>query len=756
MQPAGVDEWAPAVVNRPFSIGDYLYTDRSSVAELHLDNAVMRMGQVTSFGFLNMTDQLVQLKITEGDMSFTLHDLSPNDVFEVDTPNAAITLLRVGTYRIHVDPDANTTFVFTRSGEAEVTGGGQAFTLNPGNSASLSGTDQLTYDIEGPPQPDSFDSWCAQRDAREAQSEARRYLPPTVVGSEDLGDYGTWANESEYGPVWYPQSVPVGWAPYHYGHWAWIEPWGWTWVDDEPWGFAPFHYGRWVYWRDRWGWAPGPCARIGYGGPIIRPVYAPALVAWFGGAHWGVSIGIGAAPSVGWVPLGWGEVYTPSYQCSRSYFNNVNVYNTRIVNTTNITNVYNTVYVNKTVYNQNFVNVRAPNAVNAMPQNAFASGRPVNQAGTFVPHTQLARFQPSQAALVAPPVAPTRQAVAPSLGRPAVTPPPQVIQRPVIARNAPPPAPASFASRQAFLAQHAGQPHNYVAMRQATASQPPRVVAVRQVPPVQPITVHPGEHGGNAPGAVAGHGPAPRSPQGSYPAPGTPPARNGSPAARTTPPTPQGAQPPVQRAQSPGYPNQGVQPQAQQPQARPSHGTPPNLRQGGQQPGSNQPYHSPETSPGHPNTNGQPTRQAYPDQRQAYPDQRQAQPETNRPAPQYSRPAEQPRPAPQPPREAGRPVEQSRPPSQPSREVTRPTEEPRPAPQPPREVTRPAEQPRPAPQPPREVTRPAEQPRPAQPPPREVTRPSEQSRPAQQPREEHGNPPNRGQKEESRSDHGQR
>ena len=52
--------------------------------------------------------------------------------------------------------------------------------------------------------------------------------------------------------------VAAGWAPYRYGRWAWVRPWGWTWVDDAPWGFAPFHYGRWVCGRgERWCWAPG-------------------------------------------------------------------------------------------------------------------------------------------------------------------------------------------------------------------------------------------------------------------------------------------------------------------------------------------------------------------------------------------------------------------------------------------------------------------------------------------------------------------
>ena len=65
----------------------------------------------------------------------------------------------------------------------------------------------------------------------------------------------------EYGTVWFPHVTIVGWAPYRYGHWAWISPWGWTWVDDAPWGFAPFHYGRWVFVARRLGLGALPAAR---------------------------------------------------------------------------------------------------------------------------------------------------------------------------------------------------------------------------------------------------------------------------------------------------------------------------------------------------------------------------------------------------------------------------------------------------------------------------------------------------------------
>lgn len=497
MEPAGIDDWAPVEVNRPFTTGDYLYTDQKSIAELELDSAVFRMGEVTSFGFLNLNDQIVQLKLTEGDIYFRVHDLAPGQVYEVDTPNAAITLQRDGVYRIHVNPEANTTFVVVREGQAEINGGAEAFTLNPAQSANLSGTSQLGYDIEGAPGPDALDQWCLERDQRAMQPSETQYVPPSMIGYPDLNQNGAWTETPDYGPLWYPTHVDAGWAPYHVGHWVWIDPWGWTWVDAEPWGFAPSHYGRWVYWHDRWGWAPGPIA-VRYGRPY-RPVYAPALVAWFGGAHWGVSIGIGGGgPALGWVPLGFGEIYTPAYHCGPSYFRNVNVYNTRVVNEVNITNVYRTVYVQRGVYNQNYMNVRAPRGAVAMSASAMASGRAVQEAGRPVQANAMGEFR--GAAMVSPGVVPTRNGVAPLMGRPAPHPNQAVFARSIVAHVAQPQAVVPFAQRQAFVQQHAGEPVNFAAMRQQYQGQARPVAVARVEQPSRPaMQVHAGERVGNVP-----------------------------------------------------------------------------------------------------------------------------------------------------------------------------------------------------------------------------------------------------------------
>ncbi len=440
MQPAGADDWSPAVMNRPFTTGDNLWADVDGRVELHLNHAVLRVGPNSSLGFLNLDDHIAQLRFSEGEMTIRVRRMSEDESFEVDTPNAAITILREGEYRFNADPDSATAWVMVRHGEAEVTGGGQAFTLRAGNSAQLSGTDQLAYDVGGVPPVDDLESWAEDRDNRESRMQSARYLPPDVIGYEELDNYGFWRDTPNYGAVWFP-TVDASWAPYSDGHWAWIEPWGWSWVDNAPWGFAPSHYGRWAYIGNNWGWLPGPVAMVNGAAPVMAPVYAPALVAFIGGGGWGASLSFGG-PAVGWVPLGPGEVYAPAYQVSQNYFRTVNVSSTTVVNTVNITNVYNNVYVNKTVtnvtVNQHFANMAAPNAVSAMPQNAFATGRPVKQAGISVPRNQIASIQPASMAL-APSVAPSRQALAPVAGnRPASRPPANAVSAQVVAKVAPP------------------------------------------------------------------------------------------------------------------------------------------------------------------------------------------------------------------------------------------------------------------------------------------------------------------------------
>jgi FecR protein len=412
LEPAGTASWTGAALNRPLTIGDKLWTDENSRAELDIGDAVIRLGSTTGFSFLNLDDQTAQMQVTAGTVIVHVRSLASGEQDEIDTPNLAVTLQQPGTYRVEVSDTGDTTIVKVDEGAALATGGGQSFAVASQQSVTFTGTSVLTADYATLGAPDDLDEWSLQRDQDEQQQAAvaQQYVAPDTVGGDDLGSYGTWEDTPDWGYAWFP-AVAAGWAPYTLGNWVWISPWGWTWVDEEPWGFAPFHYGRWGYWQRRWCWIPEPRRK--------RPVYAPALVAWIGGRpRAGASVSIGAR--VGWLPLGPGDVYG--------------------------------------VAHARYVNSEVPGAVTVVPRNVFTSAQPVAPHRVILPRQGGIGFRATTAA---PAITPVRQSVLGAnwrSGRAVRVPPPAIMNRPVVARLAPPRAPVSFAREQAAIRGNGGRP----------------------------------------------------------------------------------------------------------------------------------------------------------------------------------------------------------------------------------------------------------------------------------------------------------
>jgi hypothetical protein len=500
--PAGIDDWVSAVLNRPITTGDKLWTDQNSRAELQIGSASIRLGDSTGFSFLNLDDRAMQIRLTEGTINLRVRHLDDNETIEIDTPNLAFSVLRPGRYRLNVNENGDTTIIDVRDGQGEVTGGGSAYTVHAGQEGYFSGTDSLSADVQDLPGEDDFDSWCEERDLRQDHAAARRYVSDDVIGYEDLDQYGGWRPVPEYGTIWFPHTTVVGWAPYRYGHWVWISPWGWTWVDDEPWGFAPFHYGRWVFVGGAWGWVPCPPRTVAVA--YVRPVYAPALVAWVGGPHFAVGVAIGGGVNVGWFPLGPREVFVPSYPVSRRYVNNVNISNTT-VNTTVINNYYNTTIVNKnvTVNNVRYANQQVPGAVTATTGTTFTSAQPVSRNLVKVDQREMASAPPVARA---PATVPQKQSVLGAGAAARVRPPAVVQNRPVVAKTPPPPPPPSFAVHQQAIQRNNGQPISVAQTRQietqtqAQAQTHTNVAPVRVAPPAKAATLtyrQPNDNRGN-------------------------------------------------------------------------------------------------------------------------------------------------------------------------------------------------------------------------------------------------------------------
>jgi hypothetical protein len=470
------DDWQPADRNVPMTLGDRIYTGSRSRIELQVHGGdFVRLGARTDFAALNLTEDTKQFSLKSGVASIRIRRLSDSEIFEIDTPNAAVTFERPGDYRVDVDQDGFTR-VEVRSGSATVAAGGGQIPLNAGEGIEVEGIDAPRYDIVELARPDAWDQWVSQRDYRRTRARSYRYVNADIVGADDLDEYGRWEQVRDYGSVWFPTAVAADWAPYRSGHWIWQDPWGWTWVSAEPWGWAPYHYGRWAMVSSRWCWVPVA--------PAVRYVsYSPALVAFVGGGPgWSASVSVGGGGFVGWFPLGprdpfspwWGDRARAGYSGAGS----------------------NVVYVNRTY-------------VTVVNQNIFVSGGVVT--GNIVRDRTVVSQVAAAPVLRGPiPVVPTRDSLHVAVRADEVAaprPPAAIVSRMVVARTAPPPAPPTFQAKLAVISENRGAPVAPAAAARISVENRGRPQAVTDVRPVaaQPgrVTLSPREAGSGAAGRRA-------------------------------------------------------------------------------------------------------------------------------------------------------------------------------------------------------------------------------------------------------------
>jgi hypothetical protein len=415
LQPGGTGDWGSAARNRPMTVGDKIWTDKDSRAELQTGVVSIHLGSMTALSFLNLDQTITQMRLAEGSINFRVKEIRQGDTYEVDTPNAVFTITQAGAFRIDVNENGDNTGITVIRGAGQVTASGKTYDVQAGQRGIFNGADDVKSTIlpQAPP-ADGLDQWASQRDLGEQNSVSRRYVPEDMPGTQDLDNNGTWSQDGANGPVWYPSEVSPDWAPYSNGYWSYVGPWGWTWVDYAPWGFAPFHYGRWGYIGGRWGWYPGP--RIGVS------IYGPAFVGFLGG---GFGFGFGVGFGVGWFPLGFGEPFHPWYHGGYGYVNRINVSNTfvRNVNAIHSTGNFNYAYAHNT------------HAVTAASRSAFTGGQAINRSAAHINEASLRGAQVTNNAGVSP----TRQsALGAANARGNVSRPPSSVEnRSVMARTSP-------------------------------------------------------------------------------------------------------------------------------------------------------------------------------------------------------------------------------------------------------------------------------------------------------------------------------
>jgi hypothetical protein len=405
--------WRKARLNFPVTGRNSVWSNGPSRAEVRIGASAVRIDADTILDFTTVDDTRTELFLQRGTLNVRLRSYAGNegyrDGFRVATNEAPFVLQTNGRYRVDASQDRNETRLAVFVGQARLETSGAQLTVEAGKAIIVriqNGT--ASYSVENAFE-NSFDRWAETRDQRWDDTH-RRYassqlVSPFMTGYEDLDAYGDWIEDREYGRIWSPRVVVSGWVPYRYGSWSYVRPWGWTWVDDAAWGFAPFHYGRWVQLRTRWYWWPGAYH--------ARPVYAPALVGWYGRNNWGVSVSVGTP--VGWFPLAPREHYVPAYSNNQTYIRNVNNITTNNITIINPPPRYANQGPGSTVVN----NAVVVNGEPVWPTASIGAGGARMVKPALDPHA-MARWNTSPTPPLAAPVSPALPPTVTAVSRPSV------------------------------------------------------------------------------------------------------------------------------------------------------------------------------------------------------------------------------------------------------------------------------------------------------------------------------------------------
>ena len=316
---SNAQQWLEATTNTPVSVGDRIYArDNSRAAVAFTGRNFARLNPRTSLDVMYLAPDRTQLALRDGSAMFDVGALSPGQLFEVATPFGAVDLDQPGLYEVGYN-DNGSAYVSVLNGLARVVGLGGTGQIGKGEMLTLLGqtaadvalsrldpgyAGNLLNDYYGYRYPRIYDGRYSDYNAYlndpyyydpSNRFVSYRYVSDVIPGVEDLDAYGDWQDVSGYGHCWHPR-VDAGWVPYQSGYWDVSDPYGLTWVSSEPWGYAPYHYGRWASVNNQWFWIPEAVN--------TQPAYSPALVAY---------LPLTQANEIGWVPLGPGDPYVPTY-----------------------------------------------------------------------------------------------------------------------------------------------------------------------------------------------------------------------------------------------------------------------------------------------------------------------------------------------------------------------------------------------------------------------------------------------------------
>lgn len=431
--------WADAELNQPVFAGEALRTDPKTRAEIEIGANTIALSTSTEIEIAHLGDHASQIALSRGRIHLHLRQIGDKETVEIDFPQGGVWLRAAGRYDIEAGGGDQPARAAAYDGSAHLVGAAGDIHIAGGQMLVLRGSDPAVATFEAAPAGDAasgddFVEWCRGRDYEQTGLAASYYVSSAMTGFADLDVAGIWKIDADYGAVWFP--TEPDWAPYRFGHWSWVAPWGWTWIDDQRWGFAPSHYGRWVLIHEHWAWAPGSF--------VERPVYAPAVVAFLGTPGIGLSSEEGA--TIAWFPLAPGEAYWPSGNQDIEYVRRLNRGNIRDID------------------------MIKPPADSEMPLESFHIDFANRRFATIVPRSVFINARP---------VAPAR-----------ITLPERRLQNAPVLMASPQVAPVST-QRVARVATAIGSPpaHATIRLSRKSGGRPVRTVSIQQRSHAQPVLI---------------------------------------------------------------------------------------------------------------------------------------------------------------------------------------------------------------------------------------------------------------------------
>jgi hypothetical protein len=270
----------PAYANLPLFEGAQVITGGEGRAEVQLeDGSLARVSPNSTITFSVLQQQgngsRTEIVVNSGLTYFELQPSTGEHSLRVHYGTTSFAASSFSVVRVTADEPPGELAVFSGNVHLE-RGNTLQVDVHGGESLHLNGTEGSGYNIAETIEPDSWDSWNADRDqllnseSADKTAASGSFVNGQGMGMNDLDSNGNWYDVPGQGFVWSPYDAQLqgaGWDPYGFGHWVYYPRYGYVWASGYGWGYAPYSCGLWNFYDNfGWGWAPGGGCSPWWGG----------------------------------------------------------------------------------------------------------------------------------------------------------------------------------------------------------------------------------------------------------------------------------------------------------------------------------------------------------------------------------------------------------------------------------------------------------------------------------------------------------